>query len=822
MLNKRNNNIAKNIPIKIKFNNICESQIIYEDFISIIFVLEGNVKVKLDNKENIMNEEDIIIINRFSNAVIITEDVGVVLIFQIDQLYFDKVYNGFSNIRFKSYLGGNLDYKLKRLIVKMVNILEVGNEEYRIKIEKDLLDLAILLLNNYVGESLTENEINDEHLKKILSFIKNNHKEKIGLYEIAEHVHLNPQYISRLFSKAMNTTIVEYITRERLNTSMDLLRYTSDNISDIALESGFPNIKAYFKAFKKYYDKTPAQYRKSYNGRLLNYEGFYNFKNNYKLKKLYKYNTGEGYINTFDDKNVEEYIVNTNNIAENINKLWKKVIAFSKASDAMGAEMRNQLRQVQRDIGFEYARFHGIFSEGMRIYNEDENGDVYYDFSYADQLIDFLLEIGLKPFIELSFMPDKLAAKKEYIFAWHANISLPKDMKRWCDLVEELIKHFIERFGIKEVCTWYFEIWNDPDFLNKLSTTLISEKMEFFTSTYETIKAVNKRLKVGGINTYGHILIENDYKLLKTYFKHLKKKNIKLDFISFSIYPIEIPDIQSFAKYNISREEKDGFFSPQNILELSTYAERNYTRLTLDKIRRWIKDNTKYDGEIFINEWNLTPDPRDKINDTLFKATFFIDNVINNFNKVDAFVYWTFSDIFDELKYKAESFHGGIGFITNNGLKKPIYYAYKFLNRLGNKIIFRDKDLIITKDDSGSMQIIIYNYCDFKQGCRDINYEDKYNRYSVFNEKHRKINLIIDGLSGKYTVNTYRLNKENGSVFDTWETIGAPKSMGRDILSYLENKSIYKFYTETVTVKEKLKISENLEPHEIILIDIKV
>lgn len=822
MLTKRKNNMEMSIPIKININNICESQIIYDDFITIIFVLEGNIKVKLDNKVNIMNEEEILIINRFSNALMSTEHMGVVLMLQIDPVYFDKVYKGFSNIRFKSSLGNNFDYQLKRLIAKMVSILDEANEDYRIKIEKNLLELSILLLDNYVDDNLNENKINDEHLKKILSFIKMNHKEKISLDEIAEHVHLNSQYLSRFFSKTMNTTIVEYITRERLNTSMDLLRYTSDNISDIALESGFPNIKSYFKAFKKYYDKTPAQYRKSYNDRLLNYEQSSNWKNNYNLKKLYKYNTEEAYIKTSYDKNVEEYSVDINNTIEDIKPTWKKIIAFSKASDAMGAEMRNQLRQVQKDIGFEYARFHGIFSDDMRVYNEDENGDVYYDFSYADQLIDFLLEIGLKPFIELSFMPDKLAAKKEYVFAWHANMSLPKDINKWCDLVRHFIKHLIERFGKNEVLTWYFEIWNGPDFYNKLATTLINERLEFFTSTYKAIKDVNKRLKIGGVNTYGNILIEDDCKLLKIYFKHLKKNNIKLDFISFSIYPIEIPDVQSRTKHSISREAKEGFFLPQNILELSTYAEKDFTSLTLDKIRTCIKENTRYEGEIFVNEWNLTPDPRDKINDTLFKATFFLDNVISNFNKVDAFIYWTFSDIFDELKYKSELFDGGIGFVSTNGLKKPIYYVYNFLNRLGDKIIFRGKGFIVTKGDNESIQIIIYNYCDFKDGCRDISYENKYNRYSIFNEKYRYINLIINGLYGKYIVNTYRLNKDNGSVFDTWKTIGSPKNMGKEILSYLANKSIYKFYTETVTIKEKLKISEKLEPHEIILIDIKV
>lgn len=819
---KEKNKTEMAIPAKLSIRNMHCSQVICDEFISIVFVLEGSIKVSIKNNEIIIKEEEILIINKFDPTMIQSDNEGLILMFQLDSLYFNKFYNGFSDMKFVSYLGGKADDYLKHLIAKTFESLETNNETYRIEVEKYLLEISILLMEKYNDSGWDYNRIKEDYLSKIILYIKENYKKKLGLQEIAEYVHLNQQYISRFFSKTTGTTITDYINIVRLNSSLDSLRYGNENISDIALGNGFPNIKSYFKAFKKYFNETPAQYRRAHKGELLSFQTIYNIENReYVLNKLYTFLNDEFHCKNVNVESGEELIIDINKTVEELDFSWRNILAFSRASEGMGEELRNQLRQVQKDIKFKYVRFHGIFSDEMKIYNEDEKGNVYYDFSYANQLIDFLLEIGLKPFIEFSFMPEQLASKKEYIFAWRANISLPKDMGKWCDLITSFLRHFIDRFGIKEVSSWYFEIWNDPDFFHKLSSIPISEKMSFFTATYKAVKSVDERLRIGGINTYGSYLAADDCKLLKTYFKHFRKNKIYLDFISFSVFPLEFKGLKSVERFTISNRDNTDFISPQNLIPSTTYAKREYTSSLLDKLNAWIRNNMSYKGEIILNEWNLTPDPRDKINDTSFKSTFFIDNVLNNYHKVDSFTYWTFTDIFNELKYKTTPFHGGIGFLTNNGLKKPIYYAYQFLNRLGKIVVYRGEDLIVTQKEGGSLQVIIYNYCNFRRGYREINYQEKHNRYSVFNERQKEVNITLSGLSGHFTVNTYKLNKENGSVFDEWKNIGAPMKIGNDILDYLKYKSIYKFNTDTMLLTGEFRIREILEPHEIVLIELK-
>lgn len=138
-----------------------------------------------------------------------------------------------------------------------------------------------------------------------------------------------------------------------------------------------------------------------------------------------------------------------------MNKVWNRILAFGKAADGLNEETRNQLRMVQQEIPFQYVRFHGILSDEMRIYHEDEDGIPYYNFNYADELLDFLQEIGLKPFMELGFMPDKLSAERKYMFAWRANIGKPKDIIKWENLIQAFLLHLITRYGRDEVRTFH-------------------------------------------------------------------------------------------------------------------------------------------------------------------------------------------------------------------------------------------------------------------------------------------------------------------------------------------------------------------------------
>ena len=143
--------------------------------------------------------------------------------------------------------------------------------------------------------------------------------------------------------------------------------------------------------------------------------------------------------------------------------VWRDCVGAGRIGEGLRDTWRKQLAKCKKELGFRYLRAHGLFHDEMRVYSEDKAGNPVYNFMYIDDVFDFLLSIGVKPFVELSFMPEKLASGKTTIFWWKANVTPPKDHKRWADLVRATVQHWTDRYGEDEVKTWRFEVWNEPD-----------------------------------------------------------------------------------------------------------------------------------------------------------------------------------------------------------------------------------------------------------------------------------------------------------------------------------------------------------------------
>jgi xylan 1,4-beta-xylosidase len=125
---------------------------------------------------------------------------------------------------------------------------------------------------------------------------------------------------------------------------------------------------------------------------------------------------------------------------------------------------RDDLRSVKKITGFEYVRFHAIFHDENGVYSEDKQGNPVYNWSYVDQIYDGLLANGVRPFVEISFMPKALAAKLDYHAFWYKQIvSPPKDYAKWDAFITAFAQHLVERYGIDEIAQWYFEVWNEPN-----------------------------------------------------------------------------------------------------------------------------------------------------------------------------------------------------------------------------------------------------------------------------------------------------------------------------------------------------------------------
>ena len=245
-------------------------------------------------------------------------------------------------------------------------------------------------------------------------------------------------------------------------------------------------------------------------------------------------------------------------------KHWEMSVGSCHAALALREDYRRQLREVHRRLGFRYLRFHGLFCDDMNVLSRSLFSSEYLlSFVNIDSIYDFLLSIGMKPFVELGFMPECLKSGNETIFHYKANITPPSDPDRWVWLIKEFISHLIERYGRDEVRTWYFEVWNEPnlDGENGLAggrfwSGNMQDYYELYRITATAVKEIDPLLRVGGPATSNNAHIPD-------MIAFCKKNDLPLDFISTHHYPTDIvlgygvEDSKNFVKEFNSTDKSD-------------------------------------------------------------------------------------------------------------------------------------------------------------------------------------------------------------------------------------------------------------------------
>ncbi|MFG1620285.1 xylan 1,4-beta-xylosidase [Kribbella sp. NPDC049227] len=300
----------------------------------------------------------------------------------------------------------------------------------------------------------------------------------------------------------------------------------------------------------------------------------------------------------------------------------------------IGAELEQALRRMHDEIGVRTVRAHAIFHDDTRVYAEVD-GEPAYDFSVVDAIYDKLLAIGLRPVVELGFMPRDLASDPaKTVFAYGAIISPPKSYERWYDLVRALVRHLVERYGLDEVLTWDFEVWNEAN-LEVFWSGTKAEYLHLYDVTAAAVKSVDPRLAIGGPSSAAAGWVDD---LLA----HAAAEGTPVDFVSTHTYGSPPLDVQASL-------DRHGFS----------------------------------DARILWTEWGVTPTHFNPINDSVFSGVFLLRGMKSAAGRVDALAYWVASDHFEELGRPPRFLHGGFGLRTVGGLAKPRYHAMSLLSRLG-------------------------------------------------------------------------------------------------------------------------------------------
>lgn len=498
-------------------------------------------------------------------------------------------------------------------------------------------------------------------------------------------------------------------------------------------------------------------------------------------------------------------------------KTWQFGIGNDHAYTLTRKDVYEYLKYVQKEIGFKYLRFHGIFDDDMHIYQRLSDFPLFAKMPKANQIVelnfkevgvvfDNILAAGFKPFVELSFMPSALASKKIFGFHYKNNITPPKSYKRWKAFIKEFIMFLIARYGLEEVKTWYFEVWNEPDIKVIFFRGTKEDYFKLYETTVEAIKSVSTEIRVGGPSTSGCLWISD-------FVKFCDENNIQYDFISTHHYPGDGfgnnfgPERFKEIRENIlkmGREKK----SITEAMRKFFFHPEEYTKYPLNiLVEKDLKTaEVAKNKPLIISEWNVLSVYGAPVHDEKMSASFIIDYTLATKDICTGNMFWCLSDLFEEQFLLHKPFHGGFGLLNNNGIPKPNFYAFKILNKLYDKRFDVSNENIkcscFKKDNK--LQILLYNF--------DFDY---------YKHKEENVNLIINNKIISAQVAYINDNYTNPKRI--WQELGEPNNLTKDEVYKIKVESSLKNIPLDFEIKEnntnlKVKLSTN----DVILIEVEL
>lgn len=458
---------------------------------------------------------------------------------------------------------------------------------------------------------------------------------------------------------------------------------------------------------------------------------------------------------------------------------------------ALQKEYQAQLKMVQDAIGFEHIRGHGLFCDDMAIYQEfEENGEriVECNFTYLDMVMDSYHELGLKPFIELGFMPDKMASGMQTVFYWKGNVTPPKEYKDWQALIRALLRHLMERYGADEVVTWPVEVWNEPNLKGFWKDADMEEYFKLFKASFEAVKEVDSRFRVGGPAVCGG----SDRIWIQAFMEFCRENRIPVDFITRHHYTTQFPEPvghYGYAELMDPENPEDGF------------AGLHSTREIIDSFE-------EYKGlPIHITEFNTSYIPNCPLHDTNQNAAYIAHQLSRLGDDNESYSYWTFGDIFEERGVPFTPFHGGFGLVANGCIPKPTFWTFVFYKKLKEKqgkCVYRDNNSVIMQLEDGSYRGVVWNMTLQRMGLQET------------------FTYHFDAVDSEYSLIEKWVDEEGCNPLKVWHDMGEPANLSKEQTELLKNAAWPRVLSSRKTpTGEKLVHTFTLDENAVVYFELK-
>jgi xylan 1,4-beta-xylosidase len=442
-------------------------------------------------------------------------------------------------------------------------------------------------------------------------------------------------------------------------------------------------------------------------------------------------------------------VADMNTAGDPIDRFFDLSIGSDYPGTLIRANSQAQLKLVVNELGFRYIRFHAIFHDVLGTVHL-ENGRTTYNWGKIDELYDDLLTRHIKPFVELGFTPEALATSQNSIFYWHGNTSHPK-LDGWRDLVDAFIRHIEERYGREEVRTWYFEVWNEPNLSGFWEGADQKAYFELYDLTAKTIKSIDPVLRVGGPSTAGAAWVPE-------FLTHAKQSGAGVDFVTTHTYGVQ-----------------GGFLDENGKDDTKLDPSQDAIVGDVRHVREQISVSPFPDLPLYFSEWSTSYTPRDSVHDSYISAPYILTKLKSCQGFVQAMSYWTYSDLFEEPGPPSAPFQGGFGLLNPDGIRKPAFFAYKYLTGVqGRNLVTSDPQAILAAND-GNFTAVIW---DFEQPDQKVSNRSFYTK-PIPSHKGEPVQLQVTHLipNAAYRLEVHRTGYHANDAYSAYMEMGSPKEL---------------------------------------------
>jgi len=761
----------------------------------IIFVLEGEISVKIGQNAYPLMKDDLILINIGQTYQLeITENSLICLITISRDLLYAEMHEKDVYFWCNSAAGNNNYRPLKNIIGSLIVEYSIDMDSMNLRKRALFYQLLDQLLNHYLLESASRinGSIQDSTLSKVIAYIQENYKKPISLSTAANQAFMSESAFSRYFKKNTGINFLEYLHNLRLKNAVEELLHTEKTIIDIAMDNGFTNPSMFSKAFRKSYSMSPTEYKKTVLSKMYLPDQKTDISQNEQYKEKLAQLVRTNYRN--EENDIARYHISIDAADSHpYKKIWNQCINAGSAVSLLQIKMQEHLCEINKELGITYVRICNIFGWETRIRKDRKT--VNFNFELIDNVLDFLVNNGMKPVFETAQKPDRVFIDVGNIVPLERTDSVFESLDEFLRILEKFAGHIVKRYGMEEVKSWIFDLGQNP-------TLHIDDKyFEMFNAAGGIIKSYIPTARVGG----GCIpLGVNLNPILDSWIRDHRRP----DFISCIAFPYQETDSRKTFPGSVKHSPDPHYFFNE-----------------IQKMKKTIHEYGAGDIPLVIAEWNLSFSDRNFYNDSCGKAAQMMMNMVECMETVEAAAYLYATDL-NTRNYDTDTMlFGGTGLMSKDGLAKPVFYAFQFLNRLGSRLIRYGDRYIAATDGGGTYDIIIFNYKAFNYNYYmktedEIKAEDL---PGIF-ENNDPVDIVIEltGIkAGEYYIESETLGVRYGSILSAWRDLNYEPSLNRN-----EQRYIKRISTPRITIRKqssaegKLVITELLEAHDIRLIHI--